>query len=332
MANGAFSRFVAALYYAIDNFLIDIVSTPVSPVLPVLPVLPIQAAVLEKTEQQQAYERAREAYIQAKLNPTDLEEKARLAHRLTPHYSEKLYIIDDPAYVYVRKEKLAAYKKELEDEFDELERLKAEQNEIVETFVKENFKLNIYVPGWIEKDAAARQEEEEAQREKFIQDNTEQALLKTLRVAIRSDLDAAEIQELNADEGMQEILNKLYKERITERNVELKNINERRVARKGTPLPASEDVENFVPKLVKKFRKKLSSPKGMQFTEVQEKPNNVCTMSFAQYEANQPKLKLKREEIEAARKASADASEQNRLAAEKAISEGKKEKHKRYIF
>jgi hypothetical protein len=166
---------------------------------------------------EEQYQKDKEAYVQARFNPTDPKEKAILELRLkvakvTVKKSESEQDTkksDESARELHQKgvaEKRDLLKKEFEAEFPEFDQISKNETAILEAFAKTNFKPS----GKWKFESQSRYEDRIAlERIQFIKDNRQGVLLDALRQKIRSEFDDnLEIEKLNYEENVQAAIDK----------------------------------------------------------------------------------------------------------------------------
>ncbi len=120
-----------------------------------------------------------------------------------------------------RNSKVADYIKELESEFDELEKLTQQENKTLESYANKYFKPIVAVKGLFESEEGrlVRQEmENKVARLKFIKDHREEALLYALRSAISKNMKPEASEKLHKQEKIQAMLDNPKRENFKIQN------------------------------------------------------------------------------------------------------------------
>ena len=254
--------------------------------------------------QSESYRRAKENFIESKLNPIDIKEKKQLDHKLKLSYSEKELNIETPGS-FSRESKLEAYRKELASQFHEATLLQESETSIMESYSQERFKgkpISLYT-SWKHyfksPDEKATEEKtfNAACREQFIATNREAVLLDVLLGAIKGELNNKEkIALLEKENKAQEILLPLYIKRINERKQEVMKIEaDCKHARRYAPVAVApkKDLTNDAPILVSMLnaRQRLSE---MMMTKVmtEAKPTKEENSLVLQLEQKRKQLVL----------------------------------------
>ncbi len=214
------------------------------------------------------------AYIKSKIYPTDHKEKARLERKLALTYSDKQAnqlqldellkspqdlsqpIINTPKLIS-KKSKLESYAKELSEEYDELERLKQEEKDILETYTYHFFKPERLKQWYFESDQvyASRVASYEAEaRKEFVKNNRDQVLLNALKAKIIRETPnfSGEATLLEKEDKAQTLLTPFYNQRKSERYQEIEKI---KIAREDnryystTPQVPKKHLTNDAPEL-----------------------------------------------------------------------------------
>lgn len=165
---------------------------------------------------QESYEQAKKAYVEARFNPTDENEKKTLAAKLAirktavkkPASEEEAKKHDEVIKAAQEtdkkhlEEKRAILTKEFEADFE----LKFKEDEIVEAYTEEHFKPTLK---WSLQTQAGYEKQVAQERVAFAKANRAMILHEALRAAIRTDLgNETEVEKLDEEERVQAMMEK----------------------------------------------------------------------------------------------------------------------------